>query len=161
DPDERDSYNLFTEELLIPILDTTSIDLDNVIFCPGNHDVSRAICRSHPFELDAIAARLKDHSYFNALYGFGNFPELVIDKINGYTAFINSLSGAHASKANVFYNVWDFPQSGMAFVSLNSALLSVASLKGEEQGRLNYPDLALNEAFGKLQRGRLIISVQH
>ena len=161
DPDESDAYNLFTEELLIPILDTTSVDLDNFIFCAGNHDVSRAVCNHHPLELDAIATRLGDHGYFNTLYGHSNFPDLVIKKINGYTSFVKTLSVTHTNRANIFYNICDFPHSGITFVALNSSLLSLASLKGGEQGRLNYPDLALNEAFGEVQRGRLIVSIQH
>jgi predicted MPP superfamily phosphohydrolase len=161
DPDEPDSYNRFVEELLFPLLDVTSIDLDNFIFTPGNHDVSRAICQRFPLELEAIGKRLGDHEYFNELYESHRFPQLVQEKFSAYTSFIRSLSSTHASKDNLFYNVWDYPTNGIAFVVLNSSLLSLASLAGPEHGRLSFPDLAANKALLVPEAGALVVSVQH
>ncbi len=161
DPDEDQAYDYFMEMLLIPILETTSIDLDSFVFGSGNHDVSRKACEDLPSELDMIGTRLGDHKYFNDLYAAGKVPVLVRQKVDAYAQFMKSLSATQAAKSNPFYNIWDFPTAKLAFVALNSSAFSVASLKGNEHGRLNFPDLALNEAFGKVLADRHIISLQH
>ena len=74
DPDEGEAYDYFTEALLLPLSETTSVDLDNFIFASGNHDVSRVACNASIVERDALIAHLGDHTYFNTLFRDEKIP---------------------------------------------------------------------------------------
>jgi hypothetical protein len=160
-PDEDDAYDSFMEALLIPVLETTSVDLNNFVFCSGNHEVSRAACEQHTLEMDMIASKFGDHKYFNDLYATGRTPSLIAQKMAAYAQFMRSVSAEQGTKADPFYNVWDFPASNISFVALNSSAFSLGSLRGNEQGKLNFPDLAVNKAFSEIPKNRHIISLQH
>jgi predicted MPP superfamily phosphohydrolase len=41
DPDEPNIYEEFEEKFLAPVLGAISLRPNDIIFCPGNHDVSR------------------------------------------------------------------------------------------------------------------------
>ena len=74
---------------------------------------------------------------------------------------MRSLSARQAERADPFYNVWDYPNSKISFVALNTSALSIASLGGNEQGRLVFPDLAVNKAFQNVNGERFVISLAH
>lgn len=79
-PDEDGAYDHFLEVLLIRVVEVTSVDLDNFVFCSGNHDVSRKACQRFALETDAIAANFGNHKYFNDLYAAGQFSRLFVRK---------------------------------------------------------------------------------
>jgi predicted MPP superfamily phosphohydrolase len=161
DPDEPDAYDHFIEELLFPLSETISVNLDNFIFSSGNHDVSRRVCNASPMERDAIITHLGDHAYVNNLYLDNSIPRLIPEKVSAYTSFVKSLSAIQGRRTNPFFNVWDYPSTKLSFVALNTSALSVASLGGDEQGRLIFPDLALNAAFGEVPTNHFTISLAH
>src|SRR5262245_14864166 len=58
DPDEEKVYEAFEANFLRPLLGAAKLTEKNVIFCPGNHDVSRRAIQDWPIQRDQLKAAM-------------------------------------------------------------------------------------------------------
>jgi hypothetical protein len=161
DPDMDQSYELFQDELLEPLLKITGVKSENLFFCPGNHDISRIT--GDPLVEQIWRARSNIGSETDAEH---SFQQTLIQKFapqrnEGYLKLIGELKYRPTDKINPISSVFLRAESKLAFVSLNSTLFSLAGKKEDDKGRLSLPDTYIDELLTSIPEGYKAIYFQH
>lgn len=128
--DDEVSYSTLLNDYFLPLFDDIGCH-DRVMFCPGNHDASRAF----------VAGTLKEHRVWRAAYANGvveGLPDLLDLQEKKFGAFQNSC-GALASTMRIgaapLNPIYYDKEHDVGFVCVNSALLSLTGLEGASDER--------------------------
>ncbi len=157
-PDDEDIYASFEERLLKPLLATLELSSDQVIFCPGNHDLSFAAIKDRAMLYDSLQTNGKKPELLAEQCRKEELPEYARAISKDFFKLCSRYGGAWS---NPFWHVYDFPASNLAFVVLNSAFSCSLKVSPEDHGKLVYPvDQAL-AAFQSVMKGRYVLSVAH
>jgi 3',5'-cyclic AMP phosphodiesterase CpdA len=160
-PDEQDSYMLFLEQFFLPLMETLSVPASNILFVPGNHDVSRATIERYKTENDGIISRLDDQEAINRIYAHQRASAFITERQNAFFQTLGALQIERNFLQNPFIIQTTFDADRLAIVGLNTAIFSMAGTAGPERLRIAFPDVALNDAFASIPSGYTVITVLH
>lgn len=158
DPDEHEAYYHFETTFLSPVLQAAGLKPSNVIFCPGNHDISRRAVKEWADERKKMAEALRDQE------ALSNHLSAQPTK-----AYIRALSEGFYSLTQRSGVVWDdplshvytFPDRNVSFVALNTAF--GCGLEGSEhdRGKLALSTSSVLAAFQSVPAEHKVYSLAH
>jgi predicted MPP superfamily phosphohydrolase len=162
---QADDFQHAKNHLLDPIRDALALTDNDIVNCPGNHDVDRAAA-TVPFLETGVAAELINNDALNT--HFDDFVSTPIDKdpscvrLANYFSFMRRYYAANLSVDTNYYSC--FIRSTLAgnigFAAINSAWRSTGV--GEaEKCKLLVPERAVDKAADHLSKCILKILVVH
>ncbi len=156
DPDEKDVYYLFGD-YLEKILDALSLDASHVVFCPGNHDVSRRKITEKKAEIGGISLLSEDEDDFSKIYSAGNMSNLAYELSSPFFEF-----------CEFFEQKWSDPfycvkkcVDGQAFLALNTSFSCSFEGSGKDRGKLVFPLAALERGLSLSGEHDLFVLMHH
>jgi predicted phosphodiesterase len=129
-PDEPDVYAHFEKNFLEPLLSTLGLKPTDVVFCPGNHDVSLTAVKKWSDERAKMIEALRDQDALST--------HLARDPTKAYLAAINSgffdlAKRCGAEWTNSLTHTYHFFDRKLSFVAFNTAF--GCGLEGSEYDR--------------------------
>ncbi|MCW2282753.1 putative MPP superfamily phosphohydrolase [Rhodoblastus acidophilus] len=157
-PDDANIYNEFEQRFLIPLVAKLGVNNENVILCPGNHDVSRKTQNDKEMVYATLQGALKDQDKLFALIKKPELKQYAKDISSDFFKLASKYGGAWN---NPFYAVHSFDSEKLSFVTFNSAF--GCSLKGSEddRGHLAICTEMATGAFQEVPKGHRIITLAH
>ena len=160
----KSHFNQAKEKLFDYLCYQLDVSSENVIFCPGNHDIDRA--SKHKAVMPFFKESVVNLKQLNDFYQ--NKDEVYLDSLRtlaNYREFIGSYHTSDKDSLNDLYSVHfrDYRGETLAFVCLYTPWLSaIWDDKGDlDDGNLCYPVSALDEAIrlidGKAKRKVLLM----
>ncbi len=148
------------------LADSLNLDPNNIIICPGNHDINRE--KVYPTAENSFKTIYNNNQAINKLYSEKNeaFQDSLLPSAN-YLSFEKSFySASHNDILKELYSIHFRTIQGIdyAFVCLNSAWISALDKKGSnDRGNLLFPTDALKEAINiiKQKKNRKILLIHH
>ena len=89
DADESEVYNLFFDNVLVPILETSKLDLDSVFLVPGNHDIHRSHVKNSEKTYNKILSEFNNRDSLNDIYRSEGIHEFAYDRSRAFLNFVN------------------------------------------------------------------------
>ncbi|HEY2010487.1 MAG TPA: metallophosphoesterase [Rhizomicrobium sp.] len=143
--DAEDSYYLFLDQVVMPLLDATGLSQDRLIIVPGNHDARRSTIESHlPFGV--LNSNISDRDKLNEFYQAQKSADYFAEKFKNFTMLRSLVGNTNVTSENTVYSNYYIKDLDVAVTALNSAWLSAAGINGNEKGALAVPELALFDA---------------
>lgn len=143
-PDEPNIYEELEKNFLGPVLATIALKPSDVIFCPGNHDVSQKATAAWATERVKMIAALPKQAELE--------KHLAQAPTQAYLKELNAGSLSFADKCGATWksplsHVYDFPNLGVSFVALSTAF--GCGIEGSEydRGKLSIRGVAALDAF--------------
>jgi len=156
-PDEADVY-IGLAEFIDDLVSACGLTYDKVIVCPGNHDVSRSSQKRNRLKYDWIHDHVNDQQAIDDAYLAGHFDDYLREQNKGFFEF-SDLLGVPWSEP--LFHVYRFPQSSVTFVCINSTLACSLDGSAQDQGRLIYPQPAIEKALSLASAGTTICVMHH
>jgi hypothetical protein len=158
-PDETGIYEAFETNFLRPVLAAIKLNEKEVIFCPGNHDVSQKTIK----EWSSLREQLKsamaaDHDTLTKFLKTGPLQSYLKTVSSGFFALADRCGSAWA---NPLTHVYSFPDHKVSFVALNSGFGCGLEGSQYDRGRLTIPAEAILAAFQSVPKGHQILSLMH
>lgn len=158
-PDEKNVYQTFEKAFLLPVLQVLRLAPEEVIFCPGNHDISRSSLEQWKDERrKLVQAMSEDQS------GLDRHLAAAPTK-----AFAFALSAQFFELANRCGNPWDnpfvhtysYPAKKVGFIAINTGYGCGTEGSQYDRGKLAVSGSQVLEAFQKLPSDYQKLSLMH
>lgn len=158
-PDEADIYNEFETTLLRPLLASIGLKSDEVIFCPGNHDVSHRSIAVWADERKKLAsamasgqAELERHIALEPTKAYARAIG------SGFFDLVDRCGHAWSSP---FVHCYNFPKKKVSFVALNSGYACGLEGSQHDRGKLAVSSNQVLTKFQEATSGHRVISLMH
>lgn len=160
--DEPDAY-YHVLELLLRIGSSLNLDQENILICPGNHDVSRAVVGPSLPQVTKWQDIAKDRDEANKLQTDASYANHVFKTFSEFRSLAEAFGQSSRVKAGQSYAVHFFRELGLAVVVINTATLSTAGLvdSQSDERRLVVPERLLVEAFAGVPNGAHVVVMGH
>jgi predicted phosphodiesterase len=149
--DNLEIFNEASDMLFNEISKKLDVPKENIIFCPGNHDINRELIHSAAqsyFDRNIISNDTLNHFYSN------KNDSMYIDSLKPSSNYMTFLKSYHNESIfniykdlySIFYRYYDNEKIGI--ISVNSAWISAIDKESEgknDKGNLLIPVSALNE----------------
>jgi 3',5'-cyclic AMP phosphodiesterase CpdA len=158
-PDDPDVFKYFAELFFFPLLSAARLTSKEVVFCPGNHDVSfravddwkdeRANLQKHVASFDSLDAYLKTgpaKAYVRAISA-------------GFYDFLNSIDQSWDDQP--LNHVYKFPSRKFSFVSISTAFACGREGSVYDRGKLALPIEHTLRAFQSVPEDYRRFSLMH
>ena len=158
-PDDPDIYAAFQENFLMPVLDVVGLTQQEVILCPGNHDVSHSAVKQWAAERERlVTAMAGDHNAFTKLMQNGPFTAYARDISK---KFFELAEHCGAPWTNPFAHTYSFASQKISFVALNTAFGCGTEGSAFDRGKLAVPAEIALAAFQEAPEEHAIYSLMH
>ncbi len=159
--DTSDAYELFLDEIIMPLIEATGLAGDRLIIAPGNHDARQSVIeKSLPFGI--LNPDIRPREKLNEFYEKQKNSDYFVDKFKNFSLFRSLIGNKNVTSENSAYSTYYIKDLDLAVTALNSAWLSAAGLRGNEKGALAIPEAALYEAQKQLPKaGRALLLTHH
>ena len=158
-PDEPNIYQEFETDFLKPLLVVVNLTEREVIFCPGNHDVSHKAIRAWQDQREQLKATMAgDHEAMTKLLKTGPFQSYITSISSGFFALTERCGSAWA---NPLAHTYSFANHKVSFVALNSAFGCGLEGSDHDRGKLTIPAEEVLAAFQAVPEGYQILSLMH
>lgn len=159
DPDESDIYAEFDEKFLKPLLDTILVRATNVVFCPGNHDVSRKEIAEWADERKKLVAAMEASQA--ALDGHLRLaPTIAYARAIGAGFFELTKRYGH-EWTSPYTKTYNFPDKGVSFVAISTGYACGLEGSKHDRGRLGVSAGQVLTAFQAVTKGHKTYSLMH
>jgi 3',5'-cyclic AMP phosphodiesterase CpdA len=156
-PDEKDVYlNLI--EFIDAIMKATGLTERQIVFCPGNHDVSFASIQQRALEYQSIQQLRDDCAKFDHEYTANTIREYAHQVNSGFFDFCDLLN---SKWHNPYTDVRRFEEAKVSIVLFNTTTTCCLEGSRSDRGHLALSISALEKAFASIPAGDLIMSAGH
>jgi predicted phosphodiesterase len=157
-PDEQQIYAEFEKHFLTPVLTTVDLKPTDVVFCPGNHDISFKAVGEWGDERKKMIAALRDP---DALA-----KHLAAAPTKSYVAelsapFFELVKRHGANWDSSLSHVYNFPDRKASFVALNTAFGCGTEGSEYDRGKLAIFASDALAAFQQVPTGHQVFSLAH
>jgi hypothetical protein len=158
-PDEVGVYEEFEAQFLRPLLLAVNLDEQEVVFCPGNHDVSQTALEDWSHEREKLkAAMTSDPAELSKLLQTGPFQSYIKAINSGFFALAERWSGPWQ---NPLAHTYSFPDQKVSFVAINSGFGCGLEGSDYDRGKLAIPTEDVLAGFQAVPDGHQIFSLMH
>jgi 3',5'-cyclic AMP phosphodiesterase CpdA len=159
-PDDPGIYQEFDTHFLKPILTSLNFRPEQVILCPGNHDVSHKVVAEWTDQRSQLKADLASRSSTD-LGGFlksGPMQSYLKAISRGFYSLAQKYGASWSDPAA---HVYSFEDQKVSFVSMNSAVGCGPEGSEHDRGKLAFPSSLALAAFQKVPKDHYVVSLLH
>jgi hypothetical protein len=158
-PDEPGIYEAFDTNFLMPVLKFANLTTQEVVFCPGNHDVSHKTVGEWSSQREQLkAAMARDNDELAKLLKTGPFQSYLKAISIGFFTLANRCGSAWA---NSLTHVSSFPNHKVSFVALNTGFGCGLEGSAYDRGKLTIPAEEVLAAFQSVPKDHRVCSLMH
>lgn len=164
--ENRDHFSLAYEEIIRPILEACGVGYNDIIFCPGNHDISREAVRSSGFMEAGLASTLNSVDKTNKLIDQISKSDPVanhaIARLENYFDFVNHLQ-QDVDHVHPMVSTYTRKISGLklGIASFNNAWRSSGESGNIDKGKLLLGERAIDIATQSMPEVDLRLALFH
>jgi predicted phosphodiesterase len=133
-----EEFNDVKKLFLDKLLDIYNLTYDNLVICPGNHDISR--CLIDDITEDGLTNRLQNRDSVNTIIDTYDSTHAIYSRMKNYELFFGQLNSQYLVEHNVHYSIYKYPFQDklFGFACINSAWRSYG-------GDIDYGKLLIGE----------------
>lgn len=158
--DEPGAYELFFDEVIVPLLDATGLGPDRLVVVPGNHDARRSVVSKFlPFA--KITDEFRNRDELNRFYADQKNENYFHDKFKTFQSLKSAIGNSNVVHENTVFSTYYVKDFDLSIIALNTAWFSKGGLEGNEKGLLAIPDQALYDARSSLPKSTNNVLLTH
>ncbi len=155
----RSDYEEVLEQFINPLLDHLGLDLNNIFFCPGNHDIQRSKIKT--IHEEGMTSYLTDRDKVNTLIdNYSEYPEF-FERMTNFDNFLNSIPNEHLLTRDVFHYTYEFShgERKIGIACINTAWRAYGG--DEDYGQLIVGERVVDRCIEELSDCDLRILTMH
>lgn len=158
-PDDSDIFKHFAELFFYPLLSAVRLTSKEVVFCPGNHDVSFRTVNEWSAERSNVQEHLGNVDSLDNYLKAGPAKAYVRAISAGFFDFLNSIGQSWDHQP--LNHVYNFPAHKFSFVAISTAFGCGTEGSAHDRGKLALPPEHTLHAFQSVPDGYRCISLMH
>jgi predicted MPP superfamily phosphohydrolase len=159
-PDDADTFKRFEEVFFRPLISIVGLTPQEVIFCPGNHDVSFNALDEWKDEREKLKKLLAgDSKGLEEYLSSGPAKAYVRAISSGFYDFVKSLGQSWDDEP--LNHVYNFPAKKMSFVAISTAFGCGKEGSIYDRGKLAVPPSQTLRAFQNIPKDHRTFSLMH
>lgn len=158
-PDDRDVFERFADVFFHPLLSTARLSPRDVVFCPGNHDVSFRAVEEWSDERTKLQRYLAQGSGLDEYLRTGPARAYLRAISSGFYDFVNSIG--QSWDEHLLHHIYNFPTHKFSIVALSTAFGCGIEGSGYDRGKLAVPAEHALSAFQSVPGEHRSLSLMH